>query len=248
MLDKYIYGSNVRISCDNWVHLVSWLINSCVSFWWHIFKGPFTHTSPSPCLLKGLTVPTVICTLTGRICLKPSFTIKVTVTIDTVINLTVHLFGDGHVGVNRPFNVWLIITTLQRSCRKVMFSVMSVCHSVNTSPCDHYHDPFDLTVQGLPPSWTSDMGHPHPQICHGTPPAPAPLPASDIWWPSPVQTCSLEDLHPTVIKSAGHHWSTYGWQAGGAHPTEMLSCFHNFWFSRVSCWYTTLPILLVLRT
>ena len=86
-----------------------------------------------------------------------------------------------------------------------MFSVMSVCHSVHTSPCDHYHDALYLTVQGPPPSWTSDMGHPHPQICHGTPPAPAQLPASDIWWPPPVQTCLLEDLHPTVITSAGHH-------------------------------------------
>ena len=43
----------------------------------------------------------------------------------------------------------LIATARQRSCGKVMFSVMSVCHSVKGGvPCElDTHDAFGLTVQ-----------------------------------------------------------------------------------------------------
>ena len=63
-----------------------------------------------------------------------------------------------------------------------------------------------------PPSWpppprASDMGPPQPQP-----------PASDIWWPS------LEPPTGTDVWWFGHR-RTNGWQAGGRHPTEMLSCF-----------------------
>ena len=48
-----------------------------------------------------------------------------------------------------------------------------------------------------------------------------------------VQTCSLEDLPPpptisTVVTSRSDHRNTYGWQAGGTHPTWMLSCVNDF--------------------
>ena len=41
----------------------------------------------------------------------------------------------------------------------------------------------------------------------------------------PVQTCSLEDLPPPVLKSSGGHQNTYGCQVGVTHPTGMLSCW-----------------------
>ena len=42
-----------------------------------------------------------------------------------------------------------IFTNCQQSCGKVMFSVMSVCHSVHKGvPHYHYHDALDLTIQG----------------------------------------------------------------------------------------------------
>ena len=69
-----------------------------------------------------------------------------------------------------------------------------------------------------------------PDIIHGTPsPTPDPsLPsnASETWWPSLVQTCSLEDptLHDTDIW--WRHWSMCSWQADGKHPTGMLSCWN----------------------
>ena len=63
----------------------------------------------------------------------------------------------------------------------------------------------------------------------------------DSWWPSleTVQTCSLEDLRrppppppPTtrywhLISTSGSHRNTYGWQAGGAHPTGILCFFRQ---------------------
>ena len=38
-----------------------------------------------------------------------------------------------------------------------------------------------------------------------------------------VQTCLLP---LPVLTSIGGHRNTYGWQAGGSHPTGMLSCYH----------------------
>ena len=34
-------------------------------------------------------------------------------------------------------------------------------------------------------------------------------------------------LHPMVLTSSGGHRKVYGWQAGGTHPTGMLSCMGN---------------------
>ena len=50
-----------------------------------------------------------------------------------------------------------------------------------------------------------------------------PMPGGHHW--RPVQICSFEDLLPTVLRLSGGHQNTYGWQAGGTLPTEMLSCF-----------------------
>ena len=68
------------------------------------------------------------------------------------------------------------------------------------------------------------------------PPPPPPPPTSDLETCSlletlganhwrPVKICPLEDLTPrTVLTASGGHWNTYGLQAGGTHPTGMLSC------------------------
>ena len=51
----------------------------------------------------------------------------------------------------------------------------------------------------------------------------------DHW--RPVQTCSCGDLPPPpgVTSSSGNWtWSTYGFQAGGMHPTGMLSYYIYF--------------------
>ena len=42
-------------------------------------------------------------------------------------------------------------------------------------------------------------------------------------------------LHVSVILStiSGDRRNTYGWQAGGMHPTEMLSCFVNIYQWRI---------------
>ena len=50
----------------------------------------------------------------------------------------------------------------------------------------------------------------------------------------PVKTCSLEDLPPPpfILTSSGGYQNTYGWQAGGTHPTGMLSCLLGKCISR----------------
>ena len=51
--------------------------------------------------------------------------------------------------------------------------------------------------------------------------------SGDHW--RPVQTCSFGDLPPPPPSATSCNgnwkWSTYGFQAGGTHPTGMLSCF-----------------------
>ena len=55
------------------------------------------------------------------------------------------------------------------------------------------------------------------------PPNPKP-PTSEIWWPS-LETCSnFFTWGPLPVLTSGGR-STHGWQAGGTHPTGMLSCF-----------------------
>ena len=62
------------------------------------------------------------------------------------------------------------------------------------------YDALDLIVQA-PPFQTWDVGTPWP------------------WFLGP------HCIGPMVLTSGGHH-SMYGWQAGGTHPTIMLS-FYN---------------------
>ena len=39
-----------------------------------------------------------------------------------------------------------------------------------------------------------------------------------------VHWTSLYNLPTPPVLTSGGHWNTYGWQAGSAHPTAMLSC------------------------
>ena len=81
------------------------------------------------------------------------------------------------------------ITIRQRSCGKVMFWQVSVCHSVQgRSPCVHYFWCIGLHCAGFPcsgplldmePSWLQ----PRPRHRTWDPSA------SEIWWPS-LETCS----------------------------------------------------------
>ena len=111
-----------------------------------------------------------------------------------------------------------IFTTCQRCSRKVMFSVVSVCHSFHREhitvsdlqvPPPHpghetslYRDP--------PPFWTWDLTVQGP-------------PTSDIWWPR-LSTCSnLFTWEPRPVLTSSGYWSRYGWPAGGTRPPGMLS-------------------------
>ena len=79
-----------------------------------------------------------------------------------------------------------------------------------------------------------------------------PSPTTDIWW-SLLKTCSnLFTWGPTpppktVRTSSGIHRSTYGWQAGGTHPTGMHSC--SVRCCRCCClWVTLLTLVLKIGT
>ena len=102
----------------------------------------------------------------------------------------------------------------QRRSGKLMFSQMSVCHSVQGVPyVTITHDALDLTVS---PPWspafpTSDLGPPIPHLL---------LISGGQHW-RPFQTCS-----PQVATSGGGHWSMYDLQVGSAHFTGMLSCWY----------------------
>ena len=99
-----------------------------------------------------------------------------------------------------------IISAHQRSCGKVMFSLMSVCLSVHRRQGLHVtitHDVLDIIVQ---PS-------PHPLGIRPWPLKPQPPPASDIWWSS-LKTCSNLFIwgHPqNNIWWWSHVWFTNGW-------------------------------------
>ena len=128
-------------------------------------------------------------------------------------------------------------TFLQRSCRKVMFSVVSV-HQLFRPQQGPYvtitHDVLNLIVTAPPPlpapavtghqTWdplalARPRGH---HTCDS--------PASEIWWSS-LENCSnllmRESLSPGAT-SGGGHWSTYGLQACGKHSSGMLSCSENY--------------------
>ena len=100
----------------------------------------------------------------------------------------------------------VVITFRQRSCEKVMFSVvcLSDCLFTGGSRVAITNYALDLTVQGPQPS-------PPPRSRHGT----------ALYW-RPVQTCSLEDLPQPVLTSGG-----CSRKAGSAHPTRMLSSYCN---------------------
>ena len=108
-----------------------------------------------------------------------------------------------------------------------MFSRVSVCHSVHRVVGTAYA------------SWDRSQG----RVALPLPPLP-PLdirpgdlpPTTDIWWIS-LETCSnLFTWGPTppppppqpVLTSGDGHQNTYGWQAGGTHPTGVVSCSKYF--------------------
>ena len=118
-----------------------------------------------------------------------------------------------------------VFTASQRSCGKVMFSVVCVCHSDCLSKGDPRvtitRDALSLTVQDPPgpgPLLDIRSGTPGPR-----------LPSTDIWWPTlwrPVQTCSLED--PQEATPGGGHWSTYHFPAGYASYWNAFLLFMYF--------------------
>ena len=95
----------------------------------------------------------------------------------------------------------VIFITHQRSCRKVMFLVVSVCLSVHRGKGGPHvyitHDALDLILQSpalSPPPPPSPPDSPSP------PPPPQALPPSDMglpWFKPP---------HPLLVKSGGRNW------------------------------------------
>ena len=87
-----------------------------------------------------------------------------------------------------------------------------------------YRTPYPPTPS-TPTPLSLTLAHRTPQPCH---------PACDIWWPS-LETCSNLFIEPhctdPLVLTSGGYRSMYSWQAGGMHPTGMLSfikhCFHN---------------------
>ena len=114
-----------------------------------------------------------------------------------------------------PKSRW-IITTRQRSCGKVMFSVMSV-HGGGGSPmwCTDALA-LDLTVQHPPRSLGPaplDIG----TSLYSDPPGPSPSRHGDIWWPR-LKTCSnlftWGSPHPPLLAPGienAHTVSANGW-------------------------------------
>ena len=129
-------------------------------------------------------------------------------------------------------NVMLLVNSSQRSCWKVIFSVVSVRHSGGGSHVTIIHDALEVTVQDPQPQLhhappqTSDMG-PLQEIRYGIPFAPPLVTHSGHHW-RPVQTVHLRTCSFTLVLRSGGHRSTYGLQAGGTHPTAMLSCYIKF--------------------
>ena len=108
----------------------------------------------------------------------------------------------------------------QRSCGKVIFSVVSVLilpGGEGLFLCDHY--PWCIT-----PHHTETCPPPQSQLplCTGTPPDLSLLVTSGGQDWRPVQTCSLEDPHYQCWHLAASCWSTYG---GWAAVRILLECF-----------------------
>ena len=52
--------------------------------------------------------------------------------------------------------------------------------------------------------------------------------------PPPFSSPDMEPGDPLpVLTPSGGHPNTYGWQAGGTHPTGILSCFSFSFISRL---------------
>ena len=83
----------------------------------------------------------------------------------------------------------VLVTTLKRSYKKVMFSQASVCSwGGGGSQVTITHDALDITVPTPPPRQTLDLGN-HPPL----------LLASSGDHLRPVQTCELPPLVPTPM-------------------------------------------------
>ena len=125
-----------------------------------------------------------------------------------------------------------IFTISQRSCGKVMFSVMFLSVQYDRYSWRNRLVPSPLHgATGIGSPWLQfslllisrtalDIRHvPLPHVALFSLALP---PATDIWWPS-LETFSNLFTWGLVLTS-GSHWSTYSWQAGGTHPTGLLSC------------------------
>ena len=103
-------------------------------------------------------------------------------------------------------------TACQQSCRKVVFSAVSVCSGGKGTSCAAIHDVLGALQYKEPPSSAPsplDMG-PH---CTGTRPDPAP------------RLAHLKTLGPQCWYLVATEKHTYGQQVDGMHPTEMFSCW-----------------------
>ena len=90
----------------------------------------------------------------------------------------------------------MLVTARHRGCGKIIFSYVSVRQSVILSK-----------GEGSPCDHCSWYIRPH---CTG----PLPPPHEHQTWDPPLR-----------VLTSGGDWNTYGCQAGGTHPTRMLSCF-----------------------
>ena len=142
----------------------------------------------------------------------------------TFTSLSVHVYAQGCLLVMIVFAVRppppdqgvQHFTTCQRNCRKVMFSVVSVCQlfcaqdeGLGMSYVTITHDALDLTLQGhLPPHlWSQPSSNMGPQ-CTGTPPAPT-------WDPTIQGHLPLKHVQTHTVGKQGAH--------------ILLECFHFLW-------------------
>ena len=117
----------------------------------------------------------------------------------------------------------------QGSCGKVMFSQVSVCHSVHGRGTSHAS--WDRWGTSQMPYYLPQNTLPLHQDSHPWYTLPPGIVTSggDYW--RRVQTCSFENIpYPLGVLSSGSNWNwnwnTYGFQAGGMHPTGMLSHYN----------------------
>ena len=67
--------------------------------------------------------------------------------------------------------------------------------------------------------------HPHPDMGPGY--LPTPTPKHGPVYP-PLSCQDIGPRYPLILTPSDGHRNTYGGQAGGTHPTLMLSCFTDF--------------------